>query len=241
MSRTPWEQLEVILEDRPALHRPGTERDPTRWSVEGVRASDRTCFGISKPFARDLLGRITAGMHTLETGSGVSTLVFALGGAWHTAISPDADEHAELRAYAGSLGIDMTAVNLVPEPSDGYLPACDLSGLDVVFLDGKHAFPWPIVDWFYTADRLKVGGLMILDDTQLRPVRVLEDFLLADVDRWRFEGKPGGRTSIFRKLAHPVHDVTWKTHPWTVRWHPEPLWRRLVERVRSRRRVQSPP
>ena len=231
MNRTPWQQLDMILRDRPAVHRPGTERDPRRWSEEGVRASDRTCFGVSKPFARDLLGRLTAGMHTLETGSGVSTLVFALGGARHTAVSPDADEHAELRAYAGSLGIDMTTVYLVPERSDGYLPACDLNGLDVVFLDGKHAFPWPIVDWFYTADRLKVGGLMILDDTQLRPVRVLEDFLVADVDRWRLEGKPGGRTSIFRKLTHPVHDVTWKTHPWTVRWHPEPLWRRLVERV----------
>jgi hypothetical protein len=133
MSRTPWERLEVILEDRPALHRLGTERDPTRWSEEGVRARDRTCFGISKPFARDLLGRLTAGMHTLETGSGVSTFVFALGGAWHTAVSPHADEHAELRAYAGSLGIDMTTVNLVPEPSDGYLPACDLKGLEWSF------------------------------------------------------------------------------------------------------------
>jgi hypothetical protein len=175
-------------------------------------------------------------MHTLETGSGISTLVFALGGVQHTAVSPDPEEHAELRAYAGSVGVDLTRVNLVPEPSDRYLPACGLNGLDVVFLDGKHAFPWPIIDWFYTADRLKLGGLMILDDTQLRPVRVLEDFLIADVDRWRFEGKPGGRTSIFRKLAHPVHDTTWKMHPWTSSWHAEPLWRRLIQQLLGRRR-----
>jgi hypothetical protein len=238
--RTALEQLEEVLAQRPPVHRPGTERDPRRWSEEGVRESDRTCYGISKPFARELFGRLTVGMQTLETGSGVSTLVFALGGSRHTAVSPDLEEHAALRVHAGSLGIDMTTVDFVAEPSDRYLPTCDLERLDVVLLDGKHAFPWPIIDWFYTADRLKVGGLMMLDDTRLRPVRVLVDFLKADVDRWRFEGKPGGRTSIFRKLAHPVHDATWKMHPWTVRWHAEPLWRRLIGRMVGTRRLQMP-
>ena len=126
----------------------------------------------------------------------------------------------------------MATVRFVAEPSDRYLPACDVNSLDLVLLDGKHAFPWPIIDWFYTADRLKVGGLMILDDTQLRPVRVLADFLMADVDRWRLEGKPGGRTSIFRKLTGPVHDATWKMHPWTVGWRPDSFTTSLRTRVR---------
>lgn len=213
------------------MHWANTERDPSRWAEVGVRARQPTCYGITEVLARDLLARLRPEMHTLETGSGVSTLVFALGGGRHTAVSPDPEEHAALQTYARGVGIDMTGVRFVPEPSDRYLPVCEVDGLDVVLLDGKHAFPWPIVDWFHTADRLKVGGLMIVDDTQLRPVRVLSDFLSADVERWRFEGAPGGRTSIFRKLTHPVHDVNWMMQPWTVGWQPAapvPTWRRWV-------------
>jgi hypothetical protein len=60
------------------------------------------------------------------------------------------------------------------------LPRCQLANLDLILLDGKHAFPWPVVDWFYTADRLKQGGLMIIDDAQMRSVGVLRDFMAAD-------------------------------------------------------------
>jgi hypothetical protein len=225
--------LESVLANPPLVHRGGSERDPSRWSDEGVRGKEQTCWGISPSLARDLLGRLAPGMRTLETGAGLSTLVFAIGGARHTAVSPDPAEHAALRDYGARAGIDLSGVRFVAEPSDRYLPGADPEELDLVLLDGKHAFPWPMVDWFYTADRLKVGGLMILDDTQLRPVNVLEDFLASDAERWRLEAKPGRRTTVFRKLAHPVHDVAFWMHPWTMRWSRRP-WRRWARAIKRR-------
>jgi hypothetical protein len=41
-------------------------------------------------------------------------------------------------------------------------------------------FAWPIIDWFYTAEMLQEGGLLILDEVQLRSVGVLVEFLRED-------------------------------------------------------------
>jgi hypothetical protein len=89
-------------------------------------------------------------------------------------------------------------------------------GLDIVFIDGMHAFPWPILDWYATADLLKVGGLMIIDDTQLPSVGILSEFLMADSPRWLFAETIGGRTDVFKKTASSIHDVAWHEQPWVA-------------------------
>jgi len=99
----------------------------------------------------------------------------------------------------------------------------------VVFIDGMHAFPWPMLDWYYTADRLKVGGLMMLDDTQMQSVAVLSEFLKADHPRWKFLISID-HTDIFEKLSSPVHDVAWHEQPWTVH---QPFLQRLKRRLAS--------
>jgi hypothetical protein len=169
-------------------------------------------------------------MQTLETGSGVSTLVFALGGASHIAVAPHSDETQEICKYATSIGIDLSKVSFADMPSEQYLPTIALQNLDIVLIDGKHAFPWPMIDWFYTADRLKVGGLMMVDDIQLRPVAVLCDFMRKDVQRWHLE-RTVERTSTFRKTGSPIWDVSWVEQPWTARWK-RPFVQRAMGRVR---------
>jgi hypothetical protein len=120
-----------------------------------------------------------------------------------------------IREYASTNGIDLASVKFVPEPSEQYLPRGDESDLDLVLLDGKHAFPWPMVDWFFTADRLKQGGLMLLDDAQMRSVAVLAEFMLADPG-WAFVCGFEGKTLAFRKVRKKVLDVAWHMQPWTV-------------------------
>jgi predicted O-methyltransferase YrrM len=215
--------LERLLTEYPRVHRGEPEiRQPASLSEEVLNRYQRdrllsmenaACYGILPVFARELYRHLKPGMKSLETGSGVSTLVFALSQTWHTAVTPEADEARALQQYAKAAGIAMSRVTFAVAPSEQFLPTCDLSDLDVVLLDGKHAFPWPAIDWFYAADRLKSGGLMILDDTQLNSVRVVSDFMDAD-PHWRFEGNLCGRTSIYRKIAGPVHDVAWYMQPW---------------------------
>ena len=166
-------------------------------------------------------------MRTLETGSEFPP--------WHlqsvaqfTAVAPYLGETAEICRYAREVGIDLSNLTFVNKPSEQYLPAVTQDGvLDVVLIDGKHTFPWPVIDWHYTADRLKIDGLMILDDIQLRPVAILCNFLKNDARRWRLE-RSLERTSIFRKIGSPIGDIAWHEQPWTVRWK-----RPFVERAKT--------
>ena len=168
-------------------------------------------------------------MQTLETGAGISTLIFAIGGATHTAIAPWQDEMDAIRDYATASGIDMSHVNLIASASEALLPTLDIPELDIVFIDGMHAFPWPVLDWYYTADRLKIGGLMILDDTQIKSVGYLAQFLKADAPRWKYVTTVGEHTDVFKKVAR-VHDVAWHEQPWNV------TRRSLLDRAKNRLR-----
>lgn len=60
-----------------------------------------------------------------------------------------------------------------------------------------------LIDCFYTAEMLQEGGLLILDEVQLRSVGVLVEFLRQD-PHWALEGHPGGRTAVFEKLSSHV-------------------------------------
>jgi predicted O-methyltransferase YrrM len=221
--------LERVLAEYPKVHREEPEiREPTRLNEDTLNRYKRyrllsmendVCHGILPVFARELFSLLGPGMKTLETGSGVSTLVFALAQTCHTAVTPEAGEALALQQYANRAGIPMSRVTFASVPSEQFLPTYNLNELDVVLLDGKHAFPWPAIDWFYCADRLKDGGLMILDDIQLNSVRLVTDFMDAD-PHWRFESNPGGRTAIYRKLTGPVHDVAWHMQPWVCEIRP---------------------
>ena len=233
--------IDRIFADNPPFHRNSeTTGDP---SFDLLPPADKprlkslkefSNWGVSPDFARYLLNSLKPGMTTIETGSGVSTLVFALGGTFHTAVAPHTDETAEIRKYALNVGIDLSQVTFANEPSEIYLPTIG-GEFDIVFIDGKHAFPWPILDWHHTADRLKVGGMMMLDDIQLRSVAILCDFLTEDKPRWQFESTVGGRTAVFRKLKGPIGDVGWYEQPWTALWKPAVRKRlTLVERATGR-------
>lgn len=217
--------LEKILADRPSLHSGETEtkreiaaRDTIfRGAVlENFNKAVPTCCGIGPDVARFIYESVSEESLTLETGSGLSTLVFALKGARHAVVTPNENEFIQIRAYARENRISLDHVEFVAMASDDYLPQCPLTKLDFVFIDGKHAFPWPILDWFYTADKLKVGGICLLDDLELASVALLIDFLSEDPHWERFRSFRR-RSMAFRKLDGPVHDVAWHMQPYLTR------------------------
>jgi len=150
---------------------------------------------------------------TLETGCGYSTIIFALKGARHTVISPIFEEHQRIRQWCEANGIDMSNLGFKLARSEELLPALDPEPLDVVVIDGWHAFPAPFLDWFFTAKRLVVNGCVIVDDTQLKSVRTLRDFLETEQGRWALVAR-FKRTDIFRKISHNVFIGEWYTQPY---------------------------
>lgn len=191
-----------LIENPPSLH----------YSSSG----DSMQMGLAPQVLTFLDSRLTAGLHTLETGAGVSTILFAMKGTHHTAITPVANEFEVIRAYCQSHGIDAGNVKFVSEPSSLALPRLDPTPLDLVLIDGLHGFPTPFIDFFYTAGRLKIGGLLVIDDIQLQPCGYMKD-VLSEQPQWRCEADFSPRSIVFQKLAEGSEWCDWTDQPYVFR------------------------
>jgi hypothetical protein len=116
---------------------------------------------------------IQRGMRTIETGAGVSTIVFALKRTRHTCIVPDERVVRRIRKYCHAAGISLGIIDFVLKPSEYALPRLQTRGYDLALIDGRHRFPAPFIDWFYIADRLRQGRVVLLDDTWIWTCEVL--------------------------------------------------------------------
>jgi hypothetical protein len=87
-----------------------------------------------------------------------------------------------------------------------------ISDFNVIFAQNH----MPIIDWFYTADKLKEEGILILDDLPVSSVSTLRDFILED-PRWKFIKSFGRRALAARKIAKSIHDVAWHMQPYISR------------------------
>jgi Methyltransferase domain len=166
-------------------------------------------LGLAWPALEWLERNIEPSMTTLETGSGASTILFAARGASHTAISPVADEHARIVGYCEQRGISTERLRFIAASSHAaLLHDWEPQPLDLVLIDGAHSFPFPILDWLYTAEHLRVGGRVLIDDAYQPAVNVLVRYLRAS-DAWHLEVVPGHRTPCFRKVSEEAVSFDW--------------------------------
>jgi hypothetical protein len=206
------ERLRSIVDDPPRVH-------PT--APSGVWGTDPACYDL-------LIERLAPGMHTLETGCGVSTALFAAAGAHHTAVFYGPPEGERILAYCRDRGIATDRLTLIPGPSDVVLPTLDGGPLDVVFVDGSHGFPFPHLDWYYGGSRLRAGGVFVLDDVQLPAPAQVADFLDAD-PRWQPIERTRKWAAYRREGDGPLRE-DWKTQRFLAR--PVPLTERARREVR---------
>ncbi len=185
-----------------------------------VHAGRSLTYAIHPTLARFLDEYVRPDFVTLETGSGLSTIVIIRKGvARHIAVAPDADEFAAIREFCVANGISTTSLEPVASRSEEYLPKAPLPTLNLMLVDGDHAFPLPFIDWYYTADHLAVGGVMIVDDIQLVTGRLLADFMDAD-PKWERVLYEPSRFAAFRKVSHPIHSGTWTDQPYLTQTNP---------------------
>jgi hypothetical protein len=189
--------LRRMIEESPKLHRYGAAE--VNW-------------GVAPAVLEYLYDHLEPGMMTLETGAGYSTIAFAIRRTNHICINPNQPECERIGHYCEQLSPGCTAgIRFVHQPSDQYLPKADdlPSELDVVFIDGAHRYPIPAIDWYYTDSRLKIGGLLVVDDVNIPSIKGLDEFLRVE-DQWEALATIG-HTAFFRKVAKASYPVDWQS------------------------------
>lgn len=139
-------------------------------------------------------------MATLETGAGASTIVLAATGAQHAAITPAADEIARIRAECERLDVRLDSVTFHLGPSEDVLPRLPRLLLDVALIGGADGFPYPVLDWWHIAPRLRVGGYLLVDTAYNPAAAAVVEHLRRDA-AWRYHGALGYTTVLAEKLA----------------------------------------
>lgn len=175
----------------------------------GLHAGGEEYWGLAWEALAWLEREVRPGMATLETGSGASTLVFAAGGAEHEAVTPSRDEEERFRAECERRGIDGSRVAFRVGLAHEVLPGLEPRPLDIVLIDGAHGFPYPVLDWWLVAPRLKIGGRILIDDAYMPPVRALVDALRAQ-PHWQLEEAASFRTAVVRKVADGLPSFDWE-------------------------------
>lgn len=192
--------VEELVAAPPALHDDAGE--VVSWKLEpgALRFLDRS---------------VGPGARTLEIGIGASTALLAARGCAHVAVTPFPDEVARLRAWAAAHAVSLDTVRFVLGRSQEVLPGLDVEPLDLALVDGDHAFPLPLVDWMYAAERLAPGGLLLLDDVQIWTGRLLREFLDAEPG-WSLEWEES-RAFAFRRTGSGPVVGEWQGQPYVAR------------------------
>ncbi|HWO43630.1 MAG TPA: class I SAM-dependent methyltransferase, partial [Candidatus Eisenbacteria bacterium] len=186
--------LERLIKDAPRFH--SANGALTSWSVQAETL--RYLDSVLEP-----------GMKTLETGCGQTTVVFAIARTRHVCVTPNREEVDRVQRYCAQLGLEPSLVFVI-DSSDKALPREDvvLRDLDLIFIDGAHAFPAPILDWHYSARGLKIGGLLAVDDYKMPSVKMLFDFLRGE-EEWELLSIVQN-TAFFRKRAEMKALADWR-------------------------------
>jgi predicted O-methyltransferase YrrM len=138
---------------------------------------------------------------TLETGLGVSTVLFAAWGTEHTCVVGSQQEVDACKDYLAARGWSQDRITFVMGSTADVLPGfTPPAPFDVFLIDACHGFPFPALDWFYGARWLKPGGLLVFDDMQIPAVAHTIGWFLDLDPRWE-EVERNGRWAAYRRLS----------------------------------------
>jgi hypothetical protein len=189
--------LDFLLATPPKLH------GPDGATTDGWRLDDEGLLFIHS--------HVQSEMRTIETGAGVSTIVFGINRTHHTCVVPDRRVIQRIRRYCASLGISLETVTFLVGRSEDILPRLETSTFDFALIDGRHGFPAPFIDWFYIAERLRCGGVLLVDDTWIWTCDILARFLEATPE-WR-RCRMLSNSAAFVKESNDAQHAEWVDQP----------------------------
>jgi hypothetical protein len=118
--------------------------------------------------------------NSAETGSGASTLLFSHLSEHHTVFALE-NGNGSITNVRRSPLLRREVVTFVEGPTQVTLPQYRFTAkLQLVLLDGPHAYPFPDLEYYFLYPQLETGALLILDDIHIPTVHNLFQFLRRD-------------------------------------------------------------
>ncbi len=118
--------------------------------------------------------------YSMETGSGKTTLLFSHISQDHRVFAVDEGTHS-ISAVCESPLFNSRSVKYIEGPTQRTLPLYDFGRkIEVAYLDGPHAYPFPDLEYYYVYPNLEVMGFLILDDIHIPTINNLFNFLAED-------------------------------------------------------------
>jgi Methyltransferase domain len=199
LSNTSKLNLETLLSDPPRIHQLKGEL------ISDWRIDDLTCS--------ELNSRLKPGLKTLETGAGLSTIIFAGNGCRHTCITPVKEQVDRIQDYCHSAHLDTSNVSFIVAKSSDVIHQFPRSEFDLILIDGCHGFPSIFVDFYYAAKLLKIGGDLIIDDMHIYTCQLAARFIQSDPG-WKV-GMKTRRMALGTKISDTI-DEEWSSQPFVV-------------------------
>jgi hypothetical protein len=191
--------LEQLLNDTPKIH------------LDGV-----ITWGLDENILHFIDKHVNENSRTLETGAGLSTVLFAIKLTNHTCIVPSREEIARIISYCKERRISLRKTNFLIDRSENALPRLPEDKLDLVLIDGCHGFPIPAIDWFYTAPKLRIGGIVIVDDTHIWTGLILKKFLQSEPEWRRVSTLSSSKAAAFVKIKENYRKE-WDQQPFVIK------------------------
>ena len=177
--------------------RRGIDRLPREWHGSG-----------SVPSAvLDALERHASGVQrSMETGTGRTTLLLSHLSAHHTVFTKDdTGDGDSLQAVRTSPLLNRTNVHFVVGPTQRTVLAHHFDArLELAFLDGPHAYPFPELEYWAVYPHISTGGVLAIDDIQIPTIGNMFQFLRADA-MWELL-EVVDSTAFFRRTAAALID-----------------------------------
>lgn len=174
--------VQRLYRENPLFHF-ADERGARRSAELGYNIPPNAEFSmaVTPPVLRWIANHLRQDMITLETGAGYTTVVFAALAAHHHCCTVSEQEVEKISTYLTHIGVPASKVTFHVGRTDETLPRLDLGQVvDFAYIDGCHGYPYPALDWHYIDGHLKIGGLLGMDNAELRPVREHCEFLEED-------------------------------------------------------------
>jgi SAM-dependent methyltransferase len=181
---------------------------PPVWHANGAGRSRGA--GLSRDAFHFLDQHVNSTSVTLETGAGLSTVLFAMKGSKHSCVAHEQGEVDRIKEHCLQNQISTERITFHIAPPEEALQQAQGLDLDLALIDGHRAF----LEWSLVASRLKVGGLLLIGDTQVWTGCVLRDFLLGE-PHWKHFANLS-ETTAFMKMRGDIQPKVSASQPHIV-------------------------